>query len=222
MELIVALDTVLDKKAPIYSFRREQNGAAHDLALALLAECTAIWKEGGGPKMRLNLLDKAPWPSLFSVVKSIDSTGEAGESSDVLNRVALRIEKANAEEISEACAQCQQLITHFKKENQPAGLSTLLMGFSKSLGFPNVDPRKKFRQRLKSALKQLALRGCKSSVWAQRREALESLAYVIKNDKEYKETNGQAMCAWLEEEQVLEDLFGERALFWHPTTRGGA
>jgi hypothetical protein len=75
MELIVALDTVLDKKSPIYSFRREQNGAAHDLALALLAECTAIWKEGGGPNMRLSLLDKASWSSLSAVMKSMDSTG---------------------------------------------------------------------------------------------------------------------------------------------------
>jgi hypothetical protein len=52
LELIVAVDTVLDKASPIFSFRREQNGAAHDLALALLAECTAIWKEGGGTKIR--------------------------------------------------------------------------------------------------------------------------------------------------------------------------
>jgi hypothetical protein len=52
VELIAALDTVLDKTSPIFSFRREQNGAAHELALALLAECTAIWKEGGGTKIR--------------------------------------------------------------------------------------------------------------------------------------------------------------------------
>ncbi len=50
--LIAALDTVLDRTSPIFLFRREQNGAAHDLALALLAECTAIWKEGGGTKIR--------------------------------------------------------------------------------------------------------------------------------------------------------------------------
>jgi hypothetical protein len=125
--------------------------------------------------------------------------------------VALRIEKANAEEISEACAQCQQLITHFKKENQPAGLSTLLMGFSKSLGFPNVDPRKQFRQRLKSALKQLALRGCKSSVWAQRREALKSLAYCVDSSPPSWASSHKSAASWLEEEQILEDLFGERA-----------
>ena len=105
--------------------------------------------------MQLNLLDKATWPSPLSVGKIMDGTGESGESSDNLNRVALRIEKTHAEEISEACRQCQQLIKHFKKENQPAGQSTLLMGFSKSLGFSNVDPRNRFRQRLKSALKQL-------------------------------------------------------------------
>ena len=85
----------------------------------------------------------------------------------------------------------------------------MLMGVSKSLGFPKVDPRKQFRQRLKVALKELALRGSKSSVWAQRRDALESLAYVIKNEKEFK-ANGIAVCAWLDEHQVLEDLFGER------------
>ena len=86
----------------------------------------------------------------------------------------------------------------------------MLMGVSKRLGFPKVDPRKQFRQRLKVALKELALRGSKSSVWSQRRDALESLAYVIKNEKEFK-ANGIAVCAWLDEHQVLEDLFGERA-----------
>ena len=165
-ELIVALDTVLDKNSAIYSFRREPNIAANDLAMALHAECTAMWREGGGPQKRLSLLDKAPWNSLLSVVKTMDSTGEAGESSDILNRVAVRIEKANNKDISEACNACQQLIAHFKKENQPAGQSTLLMGVSKSLGFPKADPRKQFRQRLKAALKQLALRGSKSGVWA--------------------------------------------------------
>ena len=60
-ELIDALDTVLDKQQPIYSFRREPNAAAHELALALYAECTTLWREGGGPQKRLNLLDKAPW-----------------------------------------------------------------------------------------------------------------------------------------------------------------
>ena len=116
-ELIVALDTVLDKNAAIYSFRREPNIAANDLAMALHAECTALWREGGGPQKRLSLLDKAPWNSLLSVVKTMDSTGEAGESSDILNRVAVRIEKANNKDISEACNACQQLIAHFKKEN---------------------------------------------------------------------------------------------------------
>ena len=210
-ELIDALDTVLDKSSPIFAFRRDQNAVTHDLAMSLLAECTTMWKEGGGPQKRLNLLDKAPWTSLLSVVKSIDSTGEAGESSDILNRVAMRIEKASAKEISDACSACQKLVTLFKKDNQPAGQSTLLMGVSKSLGFPKADPRKQFRQRLKAALKQLALRGSKSSVWAQRREALESLACVIKSEKEFKEMKGQAKCLWLEDQQVLEDLFGERA-----------
>ena len=70
----------------------------------------------------------------------------------------------------------------------------MLMGVSKRLGFPKVDPRKQFRQRLKVALKELALRGSKSSVWAQRRDALESLAYVTKNEKEFK-ANGIAVCA---------------------------
>ena len=179
--------------------------------MTLHAECMMLWREGGGPQKRLNLLDKAPWHCLLAVVKTMDSTGEGGESSDILNRVAVRIEKANNKDISDACSACQQLITHFKKENQPAGQSTLLMGVSKSLGFPKADPRKQFRQRLKAALKQLALRGSKSSVWAQRREALESLAYVIKNEKEFKQSQGPAMCSWLEDQQVLEDLFGERA-----------
>ena len=60
-ELIDALDTVLDKNSAIYSFRREQNAAAHNLALALHAECMAPWREGGGPQKQLNLLGKAPW-----------------------------------------------------------------------------------------------------------------------------------------------------------------
>jgi len=48
-------------------------------------------------------------------------------------------------------------------------------------------------------------------VWAQRRDALESLSHVIKNEKEWKESHGQATCSWLEDQQVIEDLFGERA-----------
>jgi hypothetical protein len=52
VELIAALDTVLDKGSAIYSFRREPNTAAHDLAMALHAECTALWREEGGPQKR--------------------------------------------------------------------------------------------------------------------------------------------------------------------------
>ena len=51
-ELIDTLDKVLDKTSPIYSFRREPNVAAHDMAIALHAECTALWREGGGPQKR--------------------------------------------------------------------------------------------------------------------------------------------------------------------------
>jgi hypothetical protein len=36
----------LDKNSVIYSFRREPNIAANDLAMALHAECTALWMEG--------------------------------------------------------------------------------------------------------------------------------------------------------------------------------
>ena len=70
VELIAALDTVLDKGSAIYSFRREPNRAAHDLAMALHAECTALWREEGGPQKRMKLLDKAPWQFVSSVVKS--------------------------------------------------------------------------------------------------------------------------------------------------------
>ena len=79
-ELIDALDTVLDKNSAIYSFRREPNAASHNLALALYAECMKLWQEGGGPQKRLNLLDKAPWNSLTSLVRTMDSTGEAAVS----------------------------------------------------------------------------------------------------------------------------------------------
>ena len=75
----------------------------------------------------------------------------------------------------------------------------------------NFRARKKYKYRFKEALKQLALKGTKSGVWAQRRSALVSLEQVIRNDKEFKSLNGQALCAWLEEHEVLEDLFGERA-----------
>lgn len=126
-ELIGALDTVLDKGSSIYAFRRDQNGATHDLAMALHAECTTMWKDGGGPQKQLNLLDKAPWTSLLSVVKSIDSTEEAGESSDIFNRVTMRIEKATDKDISEACSACQKLIAHFNLHyHTPAGQLTLL------------------------------------------------------------------------------------------------
>ena len=42
----------MDKGSAIYSFRREPNTAAHDLAMALHAECTALWREEGGPQKR--------------------------------------------------------------------------------------------------------------------------------------------------------------------------
>ena len=51
--LLTALDLVLDERSPIYSFRREPNGAAHDLAMALHAECTELWRQGGGPEKRM-------------------------------------------------------------------------------------------------------------------------------------------------------------------------
>jgi hypothetical protein len=76
VELIAALDTVLDKGSAIYLFRREPNTAAHDLAMALHAECTALWREGGGPQKRMKLLDKAPWQFVSSVVKSIATADE--------------------------------------------------------------------------------------------------------------------------------------------------
>ena len=58
----------------------------------------------------------------------------------------------------------------------------MLMGVSKSLGFPKVDPRKQFRQRLKVALKEL--REAEEAAWEKgqtnwvlsRAEAHEPLA----------------------------------------------
>ena len=77
-ELIDALDTVLDKNSAIYSFRREQNAAAHNLALALHAECMALWREGGGPQKRhLVLLGKAP--SKSTRIKAKGNNGAAAQ-----------------------------------------------------------------------------------------------------------------------------------------------
>mmetsp|Transcript_39620 Transcript_39620/g.93227 ORF Transcript_39620/g.93227 Transcript_39620/m.93227 type:complete len:2695 (+) Transcript_39620:129-8213(+) len=204
-DLIDALDVALDPNSAIYAFHREANRDAHEQALALLEECQTLWREGGGPQKRLELLDRAPWKSLLSVVKSVDNSNDGTDKTNILNVIAERFENAPVAEISEAGKACTELITHFKKENYPAQSSSMLGGLFKS------DPRKTFKRRLKVALRNLALRGTKSGVWAHRRASLELLEYSIKRDKEFKESSGAAMCAWLEEHSVITDLFGERA-----------
>jgi len=144
-----------------------------------------------------------------------DRTQEAPTISDVFERVVLRIEKAPAEEILLACKACHTLITFLKKENQPDGRSALLKGFSKSLGIPVNDARKYLKRRFKTSLKQLVLRGSNGSVWsqaitvAQQLDALGCLMYAIKRDTVELEEN--PMCSWLEDQQVLGVLFGDRA-----------
>jgi len=209
-ELIDALDVALDPTSPIYAFSRESNREAHQRALQLHNEVVQLWRDEGGPNKRLALLDKAPWRSLLSMVKGMDSIGEYSDSSPstILDRVANRLEEADAKELEHAGKSCMELIHHFSKENQPQQQSpSLIKGFFST----NSNPRKQFKQRLKAALRQIALRATKSGVWAIRRAALEFLEHVVKRDKEYKENNGSASCAWLEENQVIEDLFGERA-----------
>jgi hypothetical protein len=201
-ELVDALDMVLDPQSPIFEFYREPNRVACQQAQALHKECVRLWREGGGPAKRLALLEKAPWRSLLSIVKNVQTQHEGADIADVFMRVAARVEKANAKEIAEAGKACINLIQYLRKEKEA---STNLMGMFKA------DPRKQLKKRLKAALRDLALQGTKSSVWAQRKAALDFLEYVIKNDKEYKQSNGQAVCAWLDENQVIEDLFGERA-----------
>jgi hypothetical protein len=56
-KLIAAVDSILDMKSPIYSYHRKENQAAHNLALALHAECEKLWRDGGGQEIQKLLLD---------------------------------------------------------------------------------------------------------------------------------------------------------------------
>lgn len=128
-DLIDALDCVLDMNSPIFSFERDVNKASHRVALELHAECMRLWKEGGGPQKRVQLLEKAPWKSLISVAKSIDNSGESGlPAEEILDRIAKRIEDAPAKESSEAGQVCINLIPLFKKTAplHGTGLATVI------------------------------------------------------------------------------------------------
>ncbi|KAJ1485692.1 hypothetical protein T484DRAFT_1792510 [Baffinella frigidus] len=118
-ELIDALDVALDTNSPMFHFRREPNLEAHDLAMELNREISQMWREEGGPAKRMSLLDKAPWRSLLSMVKSMDSMGE---SSDILDRVAHRLEDADSKELGDTGKACLELMQHFSKENPPSEL----------------------------------------------------------------------------------------------------
>jgi len=69
LELVNVLDTVLDKDSEIYEFCREENGAFHNVAMIMHAECTALWREWGAPQKRQNLigamLSQVPWRTVF-------------------------------------------------------------------------------------------------------------------------------------------------------------
>jgi len=208
-DLFGALHVVFDKNSPIYSFCREPNTAAHDLARALREECLALWRDGGGPQKCLALLDAAPCPSLMSVVQLIDTEAfDSVDCSHILDKIAVRMEKTSDKDILAACTACRELITHFSVKNQRVGTSRLLLDFAKSDGLPSEDVRKQFIQRLSLAAKQLVLHGIKSSVFEHKMEAVGHVAWVIEHQKKSKEP---AMCSWLEEHEVLEELFGERA-----------
>eukprot|EP00292_Cryptomonas_paramecium_P007149 CAMPEP_0113692148 /NCGR_PEP_ID=MMETSP0038_2-20120614/18902_1 /TAXON_ID=2898 /ORGANISM="Cryptomonas paramecium" /LENGTH=439 /DNA_ID=CAMNT_0000613985 /DNA_START=48 /DNA_END=1364 /DNA_ORIENTATION=+ /assembly_acc=CAM_ASM_000170 len=226
-DILDAADPILDPTSPIYSFHRDANRAAYEDACELYRECIEIWREGGGPTKRLALLEKAPWRCLVSIVKSsfIERRPTGAEATDLLNRVASRIENAPAKELSDAGNCCHELIQLIRQENRISKSGTVRAHPSVQAASPQASEklhaeRKAFKQRLVTALREIALRGTKSKVWAQRRDALRFLEFVISRDPEFKaiQASGSAVatarkcrCSWLDEAGVLEDLFGERA-----------
>jgi hypothetical protein len=178
-DMIDAADAILDPNSSIYSFSRDGNRAAHEEALELYRECVEIWEEGGGPAKRLALLEKAPWKCLLSVVRgSFAERRTSGvDATDLLNRIASRVEGAPPKELSEAGNCCLDLIQLIRNENRLAKNIAFRAhpssGTAGSAGAAAAlhNERKAFKQRLMSALRQLALRCTKSGVWLQVRSA---------------------------------------------------
>ena len=120
----------------------------------------------------------------------------------------LSLTATGGQNVRHACTACRELITHFSVKDQRVGTSRLLLDFAKSDGLPSEDVRKQLIQRLSLAAKHFVLHGIKSSVFEHKMEAVGHVAWVIEHQKKSKEP---AMCSWLEEHEVLEELFGERA-----------
>eukprot|EP00291_Cryptomonas_curvata_P008221 CAMPEP_0172190166 /NCGR_PEP_ID=MMETSP1050-20130122/22956_1 /TAXON_ID=233186 /ORGANISM="Cryptomonas curvata, Strain CCAP979/52" /LENGTH=373 /DNA_ID=CAMNT_0012864997 /DNA_START=60 /DNA_END=1178 /DNA_ORIENTATION=+ len=210
-DMIDAADPILDKNSPIFNVCREVNRAAYEEALELHRECVEIWREGGGPAKRMALLEKAPWKCLVNIVRGsfAERRTSGADATDLLNRVANRLENAPPKELSEAGNCCFDLIQLVRTENR-------LAKRSHSSNSPAASAlhseRKAFKQRLMSVLRQLALKCTKSGVWLQRRDALRFLEAVVRAGPEYKALHGvgapagggKCACAWLDEAGVLE------------------
>ena len=168
-DMIDAADPILDLNSPIYSFCREVNRAAHDEALELHRECIEIWREGGGPAKRLALLEKAPWKCLVSVLRGsfTERRVSGADATDLLHRIASRVESAPPKELSEAGNCCLELIQLVRSENRLAKSRAHPPAGSAAAAAALRNERKAFKQRLMCALRQLALRCTKSGVWLQ-------------------------------------------------------
>ena len=140
-------------------------------------------------------------------MKNIETQHDAADATEILNKIAQRVESCSSKELSEAGKTCIQLINQLIKEKESGGSSRAGLS-GNSILYENASSLKR---RLKVALRDIALRATKSSVWQQRRDALVFLEYSIRNDVDLKQNESHASCEWLDEHNVIEDLFGERA-----------